>query len=87
MLAVEMNDLDSLRLCEDHAWNEFYGVVVDITATQFSSRIRGVYVGTPRSFHKNLVAKGLDAYREIIDWRAYRSEPEWPRLENYIRDL
>lgn len=83
MLAVRIGNPDSLRACEDHAWNEVEGTIIDITATQFSSKIRGVYVGESLIYHKRIIASGLAAYREIIDWGSYWNEPNWGRLSTH----
>ena len=83
MLAVRLNDPSSLRACEDHVWNEIGSTVIDITATQFCSEIRGVYVGKRREFHRRIIASGLAAYREVIEWGAYQDEACWQKLSNY----
>lgn len=83
MLAVRLNDPSSLRACEDHVWNEIGGTVIDITATQFCSKIRGVYVGERRDFHQRIIATGLAAYREVVEWGAYEDEACWQKLSNY----
>ena len=83
MLAVRLDDPKSLRVCENHAWNEIGDTVIDITATQFCSKIRGVYVGKRRDFHLTVTDYGLAAYREIIEWGAYNNEACWQKLSNY----
>lgn len=83
MLAVRLNDPNSLRACEDHAWNEIGNTVIDITATQFCSKIRGVYVGERRDFHQIVIASGLAAYHEVVGWGTYEKEACWQKLSNY----
>ena len=60
---------------DSHAWVELDGICIDITADQFCTGIKPVYVGEPTELHK----KYLQGTKEST------SQPDW--LESVVEDL
>lgn len=88
LLARDLNKPDSLRLNDAHCWNEFNGIIVDITATQFNGMfnkppVKGVLVTKDRQWYHDRIEKtGLLAYEELKEWYDLGDYALWYQLDS-----
>lgn len=90
LLSIAVNDVGILRLKYNHVWAEVNNVIIDITATQFSTEInivRGVLVSRLRvnSYHKDIVKRGLPVYLEVVNdnWYNNKDHSRWGWISEY----
>lgn len=90
LLSIAVNDVGILRRRRDHVWTEVNKVIIDITATQFSTEedlVRGVLISKhrTRSYHKNIIERGLTVYLSIVNhnWYTKRDHPRWGWISEY----
>jgi hypothetical protein len=82
----EEDSLEAQCHC-NHCWIEFYGKIIDITATQFSEpglRFDDVYITNTKDKMYNAIFYNKDAFDNLRLW----PEEQSPVCENsYLRDL
>lgn len=90
LLSIAVRNVKILRGGSNHIWTEVDGTIIDITATQFNFEeeeiVRGVLVTKiPRSYHEEVLYKGIDAYLEVVNhnWYDKRDHSKWDWISEY----